>query len=65
LDRGELIALAVADSLRSVSVLRQRKATGFSQVFDAQKLAGLARTGPCRAARARATLCRRSGKSGF
>jgi len=28
---------------------------GFSQVFGAQKLAGLARTGPCRAARARAT----------
>jgi len=41
-----LFALAVADSLRSVSVLRQRKATGFSQVFVAQKLAGLSRTGP-------------------
>jgi len=31
-----------------------RERDAFSQVFGAQKLAGLTRTGPCRAARARA-----------
>jgi len=33
---------------------RVRERGGFSQVFDAQKLVGLARTSPCRVARARA-----------
>ncbi|MCL2837566.1 MAG: hypothetical protein FWE04_00635, partial [Oscillospiraceae bacterium] len=46
LDRGELFELTVADSLRSASVLRQRRATGFDQTFGAQKFAGLSRTGP-------------------
>jgi len=34
---------------------RDGEGDGFEQTFGAQKFAGLARTGPCRAARARAT----------
>jgi len=50
---------------RAFCVGRGGVGDGFSQVFDAQKLAGLTRTGPCRAARARATPTAAAAKVGF
>jgi len=41
---------------------RDGEGDAFGQTFGAQKFAGLARTGPCRAARARAKLAASAAK---